>query len=257
MFGIKNYTKYGVNPSSHDFIKFLAIIIMVIDHSGSFFFPEELWFRAIGRIGFPIWFFLAGYARPSKLGYEIVVLSVLMIIADAITHNTIFPVNALVSIMACRFFVFYLAKQPFKKGQSLFYFIAIAICAFLLMVIFEYGSQALLFALFGYLVKTQPKSMDTKISSILAVGFFLTIQLLTFDFDIIELLVMAAGTGAIAYYLYNFTLEFYSIKRGKYATPLVMYFARNSLYIYFIHFIAFVFIEWCLHPEKHEVFLWI
>lgn len=257
MLGIKSYNKYGENPSSHDIIKFLAIVIMVIDHVGYFFFVDELWFRSIGRICVPIWLFLAGYTRPKKLGYEIIVLALLMVLADAVTYNAIFPTNILVSIMACRLFVYFLAKKPFEKGQSLFYAIALIICFLPFMVAFEYGSQALLFALFGYLVKTQPKSIDSTLSCLFAVGFFLTNQLFIFDFTIIEAAFMVLGTITIAYYLYHFTLEFYTVKTGKPAAAIVKYFARNSLYVYFIHFVAFVFIEWYMHPEKHTAFTWL
>lgn len=49
--------------TSYDLLKCAAVIIMVIDHVGFYFYPENLWFRAVGRIGFPVWFFLVGYAR--------------------------------------------------------------------------------------------------------------------------------------------------------------------------------------------------
>lgn len=39
-------------------LKMIAIITMVIDHVGYIFFPENMTFRAIGRIAFPIFCFL-------------------------------------------------------------------------------------------------------------------------------------------------------------------------------------------------------
>lgn len=39
-------------------LKMIAIITMVIDHVGYIFFPEDMVFRAIGRIAFPIFCFL-------------------------------------------------------------------------------------------------------------------------------------------------------------------------------------------------------
>ncbi len=41
-------------------LKMIAVILMIIDHTGLFFFPEALWLRVIGRIGFPIFaYFIA------------------------------------------------------------------------------------------------------------------------------------------------------------------------------------------------------
>ncbi|MCQ2570814.1 MAG: conjugal transfer protein TraX [Candidatus Saccharibacteria bacterium] len=39
-------------------LQIIAIVTMVIDHVGCYFFPEQLWLRAIGRMAFPIFAFL-------------------------------------------------------------------------------------------------------------------------------------------------------------------------------------------------------
>lgn len=47
--------KIGLN-SFH--LKLIAVITMIIDHIGLFFFPEHILFRIIGRLSFPIFAFL-------------------------------------------------------------------------------------------------------------------------------------------------------------------------------------------------------
>ncbi len=39
-------------------LKIIALVTMIIDHTGHVFFPDNLWFRYIGRIAFPIYVFL-------------------------------------------------------------------------------------------------------------------------------------------------------------------------------------------------------
>lgn len=39
-------------------IKLIAIITMVIDHIGLFFFPDLIWFRVVGRLAFPLFAWL-------------------------------------------------------------------------------------------------------------------------------------------------------------------------------------------------------
>ena len=47
--------KLGINSFQ---LKLIAVITMIIDHVGLFFFPEHILFRIIGRISFPIFAFL-------------------------------------------------------------------------------------------------------------------------------------------------------------------------------------------------------
>ncbi|MDO4451737.1 MAG: TraX family protein [Lachnospiraceae bacterium] len=47
--------KIGLNSFQ---LKLIAVITMIIDHVGLFFFPEHILFRIIGRISFPIFAFL-------------------------------------------------------------------------------------------------------------------------------------------------------------------------------------------------------
>lgn len=54
---------FEIAEKSHGFLngftlKMIAVITMLIDHIGCIFFPEQLLFRAVGRISFPIFCFL-------------------------------------------------------------------------------------------------------------------------------------------------------------------------------------------------------
>ncbi len=40
--------------TSYDLLKTLAVILMIIDHVGHHFFPDEMWFRVVGRLCVPI-----------------------------------------------------------------------------------------------------------------------------------------------------------------------------------------------------------
>ena len=53
-------------------LKLIAALTMLVDHVGLLFFTEELWWRVVGRISFPLFAFLIaeGYRRTSNLqGY--------------------------------------------------------------------------------------------------------------------------------------------------------------------------------------------
>ncbi|MCM1467112.1 MAG: conjugal transfer protein TraX [Alistipes sp.] len=50
-------------------LKMIAIVTMVIDHTGAILFPYTMWFRMVGRLSFPIFaFFIAeGFARTGNI----------------------------------------------------------------------------------------------------------------------------------------------------------------------------------------------
>ena len=43
--------KLPAEITSYDLLKAAAVIIMIIDHVGYYFFIDEMWWRAVGRIG--------------------------------------------------------------------------------------------------------------------------------------------------------------------------------------------------------------
>src|SRR5690606_7271929 len=109
--------RYGPHLTSHDVVKLVAILLMFIDHIGFFFAPDQLWWRAVGRMSFPLFFFLAGYARPGRMDPVLIGLAVWMIALDAFTFNPIFPFNALVSIVVARYAIGKLEARGYAGGR--------------------------------------------------------------------------------------------------------------------------------------------
>lgn len=94
-------------------LKLIAVISMLIDHTGAVLFPEEVWFRIVGRLAFPIFCFL---------------------IAEGYTHTR----N--VKRYAFRLFLFALLSEiPFDllffdswfdiSGQNVFFTLFLGLCA--------------------------------------------------------------------------------------------------------------------------------
>ena len=109
---VHNYRKYGSNPSSHDLVKIMALILMVIDHLGHFFFPEQVMWRSVGRWCVPMWLFLIGYATPKQLiSRDLIILAILLVIIDIVTYNPPFPATILFSIFFSRLFIHYIAQK--------------------------------------------------------------------------------------------------------------------------------------------------
>jgi TraX protein len=43
--------------------KLFAIVVVLVDHVGLYFDPDEVWWRLFGRVASPVFFFFIGYAR--------------------------------------------------------------------------------------------------------------------------------------------------------------------------------------------------
>jgi len=83
-----------------DILKSVALLIMIIDHLGYYFFPDQILWRAIGRAGLPVWFFLAGYSRPTRLWEPSLILGgSLICLAKVMFFGQALPLNALFSIL--------------------------------------------------------------------------------------------------------------------------------------------------------------
>ncbi|MFA9468723.1 TraX family protein [Streptococcus sp. E24BD] len=69
-------------------LRLIAMIIMLIDHTGAVFFPQFLWLRYIGRLAFPIFAFLIveGYSYTKDFRRYLLRLSALAVISDFPFH---------------------------------------------------------------------------------------------------------------------------------------------------------------------------
>lgn len=65
-------------PNIYDYLKIIAIVTMIIDHVGYFLYPEELRYRTIGRIAFPLFFLLIGRNKSSKIATSLIIAAVLV-----------------------------------------------------------------------------------------------------------------------------------------------------------------------------------
>src|SRR5687768_2623181 len=162
--------------TSHDLLKAFAVIVMIVDHTGWYFFQEEHWFRAIGRIGFPVWFFLAGYAGGRAPSYTLYAGAAILVVGNILAGMSILPLNALATIILIRLLIDPLMKGMLASEQSM---IAMSALLFFMSIpsgyLCEYGTLALIFAVLGYLCRHRPvltwiKTRDLTIAYALFAG---------------------------------------------------------------------------------------
>lgn len=239
--------------TSYDLLKTVAVLLMIADHIGYYFFPDDLWWRVAGRICVPMWFFLIGYAKSRDLGPSIWIWMAVLAISDIIVGQGVFPVNILATMIVIRLVIDPVINRT-RNDQSMFWaiFTIIVMLTVPTAYLFEYGSLGVIIAIFGCHVRLyQEKAMrygrhvnrlDLAKVLLSSMAIFVFIQNYTFQFPPEHLIVFVIGTASVFLLLATFrSLKF---KRFSSLSPtpltfLIQLMGRRTMEIYAIHLIVF------------------
>ena len=244
---LTQYRKHGTSFTSHDLLKCLAILLMVIDHIGHFFLPDSIELRAIGRWCVPIWFFFVGYASQQSLRWGMVIGIILLISADYLYAEPIFPLTILATIICCRLLLRWLDKgylaiiTPTKiaavSGIALLW-------GLLSVLVLEYGSIGFLLALGGFILSRYEEVHALWIKLYLAAVALLygASEIVFFDMQWIAASLTIVGVigVTVALYYYRFVVL---VQHPNSMLRIAAYIGRNSLAVYVLHFLLFLVVK--------------
>lgn len=228
--------------TSYDLLKTFAVIIMIIDHVGYYFFPENDWFRAVGRIGFPIWFYLVGHASGRNISWKLFGGASLLLGLNYVVGMALLPLNALFTIILLRLSIDHV-MAPLKKVPALLWPMLMLMTVLILPtdLAFEYGAQAFLFAMFGYMVRHKDELRfthhDLQFFVICIAAIFLAFQWIAFAFTLGQFIVMAIGTLGVCIILQDFRAMTYpALDRWPEVVKVFLRFCGSyTLEIYVVH----------------------
>ncbi len=253
--------------TSYDLLKTFAVITMIIDHAGYFFFPEDPTFRAIGRLCVPIWFFLVGYAKSRNIGETMLIGAGILVLQNVFLGFPMLPFNVLVTIMLVRLC---LDKVMQRGAGGLVLLAAIGMVMAVAVptsdAFTEYGTLGLLLAMAGYMVRHENdgsandghandgranegsasdaggligRTWIVNLGVYFALGVFLLYQQYKFNFPMADLALMAAGSGAVIVALRFFRPREFVSALPMAATRLIQFCGRHTLAIYVAHLFLF------------------
>jgi len=245
--------------TSYDFLKSAAIILMIVDHLGAYFFPEEMWFRALGRICVPMWFFLIGYARTRDIPNQMWIGALILIAADPMTGAAVFPMNILVTMMAIRLSLDYLMTKSLESPLKLW---AVSVLLFLLIiptyVLSDYGTIGFFLAMFGYCVRLKQDTGDTRVLThfmMFSAGCLILVSQIVFGFSTPQFVVMSGGiilTILGLQYFKAMTFPVLSNRLPWAIKGLIQLTGRRTLEIYVIHLVLFKILALAIGIEGFE-----
>ena len=272
---LKQLNKYGV-VNSYDLLKAIAVITMIIDHLGAYFYPDFELLRVIGRLSYPLFAFCAGYNQKynfeiSLLGYALLMTMGNIIIGvdhlfDLLHGSILFSI--IILLYSIRFIIPSLFKNLFLWFFVLWF---LSIPSYLL---FSYGSAGIVMGICGYLCAiTFPSSLPIvsmsascsrgndkgaqddalSVHSVEIVGakdklgykLFLIMSLFLYalleatacDFSKISVSILAIEFLGLGWLLKNFSIH--KITEAKIPSTILMFLSRYALPIYFFHYELF------------------
>jgi len=234
------YRRFKNEVFFQDLLKSIAILVMIIDHAGFYFFPEELWLRAIGRVSAPIWFFFVGYnykfsnTHLDQIFYFAVFLQLIICFVG---NNSLFPLNILFTIIISKRILAYYEQYIKNASVGTMFLVALVIVLYSPTNNFtQYGILGVYMSLWGYHYKHR---IGNKLNQLLLsfILIFIT-QSQVFNFAISEQIIFVILLCLTKYALYVYSPIKLNINGLlKYIINIS---SRYSLYIYCMHVILFI-----------------
>lgn len=225
----------GTAYNTLDAMKLFAIVNMTVDHVGAYLFPDLLWLRAIGRITFPVWFFLVGYSRSREIGRELWTYALLLALLHPFIATPVFALNALATVILCRHVLNFctdhaLIPNRVPEVMAVFFFLSLVT-----LPLFEYGSIAFMFALMGRMVRAGGQK-HLRLVAFGSYASFILWQFILFDFDLSQNIYVAAGTAWVVWWLARCPIKtIWQDWRQTRFRSFIAVLSRNTLPYYFYH----------------------
>lgn len=228
----KQFYRYGNLVNTHDLLKAIAIITMIIDHCGLYLADGNLWMRVVGRSAAPLFFFVVGTAKSFRFRLDLVIYGLLLTLITYCTEQ-LFYFNILLSFVLIKWVLTYYNPRNSTSTQLIYLFIVLAIAQLYIHAWLEYGSFGLLFAFAGRLIsQNDPRGKYWTIASLV---IYLLIESYYFNFFMNAGYVILFGLISILLCFAMICFKFRTWAMPRILNYSILFLSRYSLQIYFIH----------------------
>lgn len=235
--------RYG-EFNSYDLLKSIAIITMIIDHVGLFFYPDISLLRVIGRIAYPLFAFCIGYNQKYKFDTTLIVLAIVMCLSHVIfwpalggmIRTSFLNASILPSIIITRILLNY-TSHLIKPNTMYLWAFVLWMFAPISNSFIQYGTAGIILTICGYLSASLKNSKEYRVflyvNLILYVGF----ECALFRMNLLGLSVFIFEFFILAKILKCFSIKPVSVPE-LFKKPLLLA-SRYALIVYFVHSLIF------------------
>ena len=244
--------------TSHDLLKALAVVLMVVDHLGYYFFPHVLWLRIAGRLCVPVWFFLIGYSNRRDVPGNLIWMALILSISAPVAGQSFFPLNILFTLALARLVIDRVMVRALRS-----YSVLLSAVPFLVLLSFpgglllEYSTLGVMFAMLGYLRRHGDRLALSiwqlaGFTVMAGLGFVVTQWAVMSSITLFQLIVFTTGTGLIL----GLLLAFRPLQWPMHGPllPVLHLLGRRTLEIYVIHLLVFRALAMVLYPARFPMF---
>ncbi len=228
------YTKYktAAYANYQDLLKVLAIIAMVIDHVGFYFFPEHVSLRMIGRTAMPMFCFFAGYNFKGKVNPIILLYGLLLYVDTLLVHNLHISANILISIFLGQVYLFLTQNTVKNFYYSFVHVIFLALLFPVTKNLIDYGTISIAIMILGYRVQQDPLDLKLLVFAAMVLSVYHTLDIFmpAYNFTYLEVLAICIIAG----------LEYFLMVAKDFSERIafnISFLSRNILFIYFAHYL--------------------
>lgn len=226
--------KYHHEVNSYDVVKFVAILAMIIDHVGFYFVDNNDYFRAIGRLAAPLFFFITGHVSNYNIRSSILIYG-LIIMGVSYYWEGVWFINILLVFVGIK----WILNRWDPSQENIIIIIVIFLLLYFLSSftrsVIEYGLFGLAYAICGRLLASRTKMV---VVSVLLAGTLFNQFYYYLFFDDIYLSVLISMVGiSLFYIMLFFQYQVFSVHPMSKNSILVV--SRYSLEIYFWHLLMF------------------
>ena len=214
---------------------------MFIDHFGLYVFNNNMNYRLIGRLSFPIFATILGYHFKDKIHFKLLFFGLPIAIIYYYINSIIF-LNVLYSFFIGEIFLLFYNNLNKNNLDRYVFLLTLFIFAPIFNFVIEYGILAFLFML-----SANSKNKQKLYFFIFTFILYYIIQNITFSFNIINQIIFLVLLSIEGYYLYNYNLYNIYIKNNN-LNLYIKLLARYSLEIYVLQsmfFKLYSFLSYC------------
>lgn len=246
-------SRFIITP--YDYLKTIAIALMICDHIGAFIFTDIEVLRVLGRLCVPIWLFLIGYARSRMIDDRLVLSAIGVTAMTYVGYQYIEPLNILWTIIAVRLtFPYVLRVLDHDTGQLIFASIVFIALAPFTRLVFEYGTMAFVFALWGHVSRNGFSVYGGRwigqLYGLCALICYTVIEFVAFGFNPALLPFLVVGMMfvycLISLYFVRGRIGWVPFSRKMQKT--LYWIGHNTLELYVVHLGVIFIISWFFYP---------
>ena len=243
---MRGVVRYGREVNTHDLMKVFAISVMIIDHVGLYLLDNEVWFRIIGRLAAPLFFFLVGYSTSNYFRRDLLLLGGLLFAVNFFFDEPKYFMNILLNFICIKFVLGYWKSLPYRENDKIeavtglkletdnrltLVFLGLAFGNLVVYNYLEYGLLGLSYAIAGVLVRTGHDMRAVWIICCIAQGYMIERTILEPQgLELVLMLAVYVFIGII-FYIYRFT----TVQVADPWRGFLIHYSRLSLEIYVIH----------------------